>query len=49
MFITPMNSNLNDFIAAEILKQKLPVRIVLDEKDAAEHVKHFETTRSRIY
>ena len=34
LFIAPMTSNLNEFIAAEAVKQKLPVTIVLEEKDA---------------
>lgn len=34
LFIAPMTSNLNEFIGAEIIKQHLPVRVVLEEKDA---------------
>jgi hypothetical protein len=34
LYIESMASNLNEFIAAEIVKQKLPVQLVLEEKDA---------------
>lgn len=34
LYIAPMESNLNDFIAAEIVKQKIPVVVVLQERDA---------------
>jgi len=34
LFIAPMEANLNEFIAAEIVKQKIPVELVLEEKDA---------------
>ncbi len=34
LFIAPMQGELNGFIATEILKQKLPVIIVTDDKDA---------------
>ncbi len=34
IFIAPMDGNLDGFIAPEIMKKKLPVKIVTDEKDA---------------
>lgn len=34
IFITPMDGQLDTYIAPEILKQKLPVIVVLDEADA---------------
>jgi hypothetical protein len=34
LFIAPMDGNLNGFIAPEIIKQKLPLTVVMDEKDA---------------
>lgn len=34
MFIAPMENGLDGFIAAEIIKKKLPVAVVIDEKDA---------------
>ena len=34
VFIAPMEGNLNPFIAAEIIKKKLPIVIVTEEKDA---------------
>ena len=34
LYIAPMTSNLNEFIGAEIIKQHLPLRVVLEEKDA---------------
>jgi hypothetical protein len=34
IFIAPMAGDLNPFIAAEIIKKKLPVTVVIDEKDA---------------
>lgn len=34
LFISPMESNLNEFISAEIVKQKLPLVLVLAERDA---------------
>ncbi len=34
LFIAPMQGELNGFIATEVLKQKLPVTIVTDDKDA---------------
>jgi hypothetical protein len=33
-FISPMDGNLDGFISSEIIKQKIPVIIVTDEKDA---------------
>jgi len=33
-FISPMDGNLDGFISSEIIKQKIPVVIVTDEKDA---------------
>ena len=33
LYIAPMTSNLNEFIGAEIIKQHLPVQVVLEEKD----------------
>jgi hypothetical protein len=34
VYISPMIGELDGFIAAEIVKQRLPMRVVLDEKDA---------------
>jgi hypothetical protein len=34
LFISPMDGRLDGFIASEIIKQKLPVKVVTDEKDA---------------
>ena len=34
LFIAPMEGNLNGFLATEIVKQKLPVLLVTDEKEA---------------
>jgi hypothetical protein len=34
VFIAPMDGNLNGFIAPEIVKKKLPLVVVMDEKDA---------------
>jgi hypothetical protein len=34
LFIAPMEGNLHPFIAAEIIKKKIPVVVVTDEKDA---------------
>jgi hypothetical protein len=34
VFIAPMDGNLDGFIASEIIKKKLPLTIVTDEKDA---------------
>src|SRR5579864_9469032 len=34
LFIAPMEGNLDGFIASEIVKQKIPVTVVTDEKDA---------------
>jgi TolB-like protein len=34
VFIAPMESKLDEFIAAEIVKQKVPVEIVVEERDA---------------
>lgn len=34
IFISEMDGKLDGFIAPEIIKQKLPVTVVLDEKDA---------------
>lgn len=34
VFITPMEGDLDGFIAPEIIKQKLPVSVVLNEADA---------------
>ena len=34
VFISPMEGKLDGFIAPEFIKQKIPVKIVLDEKDA---------------
>lgn len=34
VFITPMEGQLDGFIAPEIIKQKLPIKVVLDEKEA---------------
>ena len=34
LFIAPMEGNLHPFIATEILKKKLPVVVVTEEKDA---------------
>jgi hypothetical protein len=34
IYIASMTANLNEFIGAEIIKQHLPVRVVLDERDA---------------
>lgn len=34
VFIAPMEGGLNSFLSAEIIKQKLPVQIVLDETKA---------------
>jgi hypothetical protein len=34
LFITPMESGLDGFIAAEIIKKKLPVKVVTAEADA---------------
>jgi hypothetical protein len=33
-FISPMEGNLDGFISSEIIKQKIPVTVVTDEKDA---------------
>jgi hypothetical protein len=33
-FISPMEGNLDGFISSEIIKQKIPVIVVTDEKDA---------------
>ncbi|MFY9607909.1 MAG: hypothetical protein WAU45_04745 [Blastocatellia bacterium] len=34
LFIAPMEGNLHPFIAAEIMKKKIPVVVVTDEKEA---------------
>lgn len=34
VFIAPMEGNLDGFIAAEIIKQHVPMQVVTDEKDA---------------
>jgi len=34
MYIAPMEGDLHPFIAAEIVKKKLPVVVVMDEKEA---------------
>lgn len=34
VFIAPMESNLNSFLAAEIIKQKLPIIVVMEESQA---------------
>jgi hypothetical protein len=34
VFIAPMDGNLNGFIAPEIIKKKVPLTVVTDEKDA---------------
>lgn len=34
IFLAPMEGNLQGFIAAEILKKKMPLVVVTDEKDA---------------
>jgi hypothetical protein len=34
VFIAPMGGDLDGFIAAEIIKQKVPVVVITDEKDA---------------
>lgn len=34
IFIAPMDGNLHGFIAPEIVKEKLPVLVVMEEKDA---------------
>ncbi len=34
IFIAPMDGNLHGFIAPEIVKKKLPVLVVMEEKDA---------------
>ena len=34
IFIAPMDGNLHGFIVPEIIKKKLPVTVVIDEKDA---------------
>ena len=34
LFISPMEGNLDGFISSEIIKQKIPVTVVTDEKDA---------------
>lgn len=34
IFISEMEGKLDGFIASEVIKQRLPVRVVLDEKDA---------------
>ncbi|MFN0171532.1 MAG: hypothetical protein ACKV22_34375 [Bryobacteraceae bacterium] len=34
IFITPMEKNLDSFIVAEIQKQKLPLQVVLSQKEA---------------
>jgi hypothetical protein len=34
MYIAPMEGNLDGFIATEIIKQKIPVKVVTDEKEA---------------
>lgn len=34
IFIAPMEGNLHPFIAAEIVKKKLPITVVVEEKDA---------------
>lgn len=34
IYISPMEGKLEGFIAAELMKKKLPVTVVLDEKDA---------------
>ena len=34
LFIAPMEGHLDGFIASEIVKQKIPVTVVTDEKDA---------------
>lgn len=33
-FIAPMDGNLDGFISSEIIKQKIPITVVTDEKDA---------------
>lgn len=34
VFIAPMEGNLHGFVAAEIIKKKVPLTVVTDEKDA---------------
>ncbi|SRR5260370_39128051 len=34
LFISPPEGNLDGFISSEIIKQKIPVTVVTDEKDA---------------
>lgn len=34
LYIAPMEGNLDGFIATEIIKQKIPVRVVMEEKGA---------------
>ncbi len=34
VFIAPMEGSLDGFIAPEIIKKKLPLKVVTDEKDA---------------
>src|SRR5579862_5186820 len=34
LFIAPMDGGLDGFIATEVVKQKIPVSVVTDEKDA---------------
>ena len=34
VFISPMDGNLDGFISSEIIKQKIPMTVVTDEKDA---------------
>ena len=34
LYIGQMEENLDNFIAAEVIKQKLPMKLVLDERDA---------------
>jgi hypothetical protein len=34
IFISPMESKLDGFIAAELVKKKLPIVVVIDDKDA---------------
>jgi hypothetical protein len=34
VFLAPMEGNLDGFVAAEIVKKRLPITVVTDEKDA---------------
>jgi hypothetical protein len=43
MFIAPMENGLDGFIAAEVIKKKLPMSVVLQENDA-----HFVLTGASL-